>query len=321
MLLQLTHHVEGLTQRLLHPLLQTVISPSQTFDASQRQKLAMRCLDLVMLLCTRLGRPLAQERLMPLVQTFFSYFNCISRPGSTQTTDGADNSATAPPTSDTTSSTTAAVDPDGALLLDAVFTPTLASFSYQHFCQLIGQETLRRHLSNIQLIEELMYEREHDVRSLPMLFSTFADEMAPSGSSTSTGTTTTEVAAATPSVPPHAESDTIPNTALPAGLASTVSPGPSEGFSPGTNGDSVSLAPEVLLEYEQVDVLEGGSTQGGSLRADENVSVKTADAYERWAQGWMSYWRHHGDRVHAQVHPDFDFQSRLLQVGFEVKVI
>jgi len=42
---------------------------------------------------------------------------------------------------------------------NAIFSPYLAYFSYFQFCQLIGQETMRRHIPNIELIERIAYEQ------------------------------------------------------------------------------------------------------------------------------------------------------------------
>lgn len=409
--MQLLAHTETLTQRLLNPILQAAVSPDHPFDLAQRTKMIMRLLDVSMLLCTRLNRPLAQEHLMPLVQTFFFYFNCTPRAGSAEltTTPSADADAAKEETAKTadivvdgqpaagegangeepngtskredSSSVKDGESPSGAAaesesetdvvaFLQDLLTPTIASYAYQHFCQLIGQETLRRNLPNIQLIEELMYEREHDVRSLPVLFSTFSDESMPatsggtggppmaSGSSsfgqpmTAAGSATTTGVVQSASVGAEASTTSVPLPTQNAAQATTArgaadtnsTSAASSSLVTGQSADSFSAAleslenasasrnfsidtftfpsqdegsstleggstaPDVTLEYEQVDVSESNRS------LDDTLSAKTANAYKAWAQGWIAYWRRSYEATPAQLHPDFTYENRLLQV-------
>lgn len=273
-------------------------SYNHPFTTSERSALVKRTVDLLRLLCERLGREDAQKHLMPLVLSFFSYFNCVVPTAHT-------HAGSHEPSLSTTNDLQPEEPGASMAFLEEVFTPALAAFAYTHFCKLLGQLKLQQQLPNIAIVEDLVYSRTETDRpeEVPSQ-SAFADEQTHQPFSASelelqsTETPTTPLTTLNGHSPDLYRSDDSRG----GGSASQMSTGG------GSLSEAVSVGAEILLEYEQVDIQD-------TPRTTEDVfSSKTTNAYRKWADGWTSYWRRHADDLPSRLHPEFAFQGQALQV-------
>eukprot|EP00041_Stephanoeca_diplocostata_P036608 m.1342664 g.1342664 ORF g.1342664 m.1342664 type:complete len:1750 (+) comp24899_c0_seq7:136-5385(+) len=174
---ELEQAMSELSITILHPIVEALVSVHSTFSPTGRSALTRQYAELLMCISRALDRELSFEHLRTLLQLFFSAFDWIhatplmnpttipqvqSRRGSVGQREpaGGDGSSilgTSHGSVRSTTSTGSGLAEDLSVLAEA-FDAKMASYVYSTFCQLMGQETMRRSLYNSSLVEQLMYE-------------------------------------------------------------------------------------------------------------------------------------------------------------------
>eukprot|EP00051_Salpingoeca_urceolata_P010680 m.131116 g.131116 ORF g.131116 m.131116 type:complete len:1605 (-) comp16808_c2_seq1:2450-7264(-) len=249
---------ESLATSLFQRLFRTVAAHCGNPERPKNAVLCRRTVDLLIQLSRQMGRDQSRELMLPLLQEFFSCFAIYTESGELKSDSG-----TSP-------------CPGGSnAQLEALYSRTLACHAYSNFCQLIGQETMRRELSNSTILEHLLYsdlEQSEQVGA-------WADEPAlPSDTPEFVYTTTVTGADS------------------------------SDAASADTSTDAVrATSPEnFFLEYEKVELEKEGRSEFDSLTAPAIKSSHPAHRDDLQVN-WGDYWSGQCQTTHPN--PAFEFRD------------
>ena len=168
--------IEELLVTIFQPVLSCLVSVHGAFSNNMRPLLSRLYVELIMCMSRTIGREASHECLLSILQLFFSAFDWIhatplmNPTPIRKTRGGASPDQYTAPKPETAADLVDGAGAEDLSVLAEAFDVKLAAFAYSNFCQLVGQETMRRSLYNSSLVEQLMYDAEpnpSEILSLP----------------------------------------------------------------------------------------------------------------------------------------------------------
>lgn len=313
--------LEALSSQVFEPLFMAVSSTGDLFTLPQRRAVCKQTVVLLLAASKALGREVAQQRMGPLVQQFFSFFD-IAHPaqegprarGASDNegaagVDGPEARPLSPP---------ADLDVDK---LGQVFGADMASFAYTGFCQLLGQITMQRTLANSALIERLAYGFDEEQAAAAAESSCDSARGATAANSPSGGAPgPTSGAASSPHLPATASgagaasagstaADSTGGTTFTDGgaaaAAAACADGAPEVGSQDTDaaGGERSPTPDLTIEYERMEL--------DSVQSTPEDAGPVNQGLQRLQGDWQEFWAGHS--APGRRHQTYTYRDMRLQ--------